>query len=42
MKGGETGDELDEIYNRDQVEDLLNDDEISPEEAGFMKGYNTQ
>lgn len=28
------------IYNDEHREDLLDDDEISPEEEGFMNGYN--
>lgn len=28
------------IYSEDVREQLLDDDEISPEEAGFMKGYD--
>jgi len=27
------------IYSEDVVEELLEDDIISPEEEGFMKGY---
>ena len=29
----------DNIYSEDVVEELLEDDIISPEEEGFMKGY---
>ena len=28
-----------EIYSIDTVEDYMEDDMISPEEGGFMKGY---
>lgn len=37
------GDEIvydNEYFNEDQIEALLDDDEISLEEAGFMHGYN--
>ena len=30
----------DNIYNIDVVESLVEDDELSYEEAGFMDGYN--
>ncbi len=30
-----------DIYGRDGVEQLLDDDELSPEEEGFMVGYDT-
>lgn len=35
-------DELEEesIYSETAVEDLLDQDELSPEEAGFMRGYD--
>lgn len=42
MKGGESRDDLEIVYDKDLVDNLLDDDEISPEEAGFMNGYNTQ
>ena len=29
-----------DVYDEDYVEDLLEDDEISAEEEGFMVGYN--
>ena len=29
----------DSIYSEDVREELLENDELSPEEAGFMKGY---
>ena len=29
-----------DIYNEEYVEELLEDDEISPEEEAFMIGYN--
>lgn len=32
--------EDDSIYSEDVREQLLEDDELSPEEAGFMKGYD--
>lgn len=32
--------ELEDIYDDDYIEELLEDDEISPEEEGFMLGYN--
>lgn len=33
-------DETDKYFNDEQIEELLEDDEISSEEAGFMLGYN--
>ena len=30
----------DQYFNEEQIEELLDDDEISSEEAGFLKGYN--
>ena len=30
-----------DVYNEDYVEELLEDDEISAEERGFMVGYNS-
>lgn len=27
-------------YDSENVEELLEDDELKPEEAGFMEGYN--
>lgn len=30
----------DDIYDDNYIEELLEDDEISPEEQGFMMGYN--
>lgn len=27
-------------FNEEQIEEMLDDDEISSEEAGFMLGYN--
>lgn len=32
--------EEDNVYDEDSREDLVEDGEISPEEAGFMKGYD--
>lgn len=29
------------IYNREEVEEMLEDDEISPDEAAFMIGYSS-
>ena len=28
------------FYNKDKLDELLEDDEISVEEQGFMEGYN--
>lgn len=36
-----TWDEDTDIYNQEYVEKLLEDDEISAEEEGFMMGYNS-
>lgn len=33
-------DDSDKYFNDEQIEDLLDGDEISAEEAGFMQGYN--
>jgi len=33
-------DEPCDIYDEEYVEELLEDDEITPEEEGFMVGYN--
>ncbi len=33
---------LDEVYDDDAREDLVENDEISPEEEGFMAGYEEQ
>jgi hypothetical protein len=33
---------FDEVYDDDATEDLVENDEISPEEEAFMKGYNEQ
>jgi hypothetical protein len=30
---------LEEFYNEDSVKELIEDDEISAEEEGFMQGY---
>ncbi|MFH1592326.1 MAG: hypothetical protein ABIB47_03090 [Candidatus Woesearchaeota archaeon] len=32
--------ETNDIYDDEAVEELEHDDEISPQEEGFMKGYN--
>ena len=29
-----------DIYNQEFVEEMIDDDEISMEEVGFMQGYN--
>ncbi len=29
-------------YDSDNIDDLLEDDEITSEEAGFMEGYNAK
>ena len=29
-----------DIYNQEFVEEMIDDDEINMEEAGFMQGYN--
>mgnify|MGYP001560041716 CR=1 FL=1 len=34
--------EKEDIYDEDEVEKELDDDEISPEEAGFMEGYDRE
>ncbi len=31
---------MEELYEEDAVEDLLEDDEISASEEGFMRGYD--
>ena len=36
----EPTDELDEVYDGEGREDLVSNDEISPEEEAFMKGYD--
>lgn len=40
MKRKEWEDRDVDIYDEEFVEELLEDDEISPEEEGFMIGYN--
>ena len=30
----------DNIYKSENVEEMMDDDELSPKEAGFMEGYN--
>ncbi|HLD02124.1 MAG TPA: hypothetical protein VJC07_00280 [Candidatus Nanoarchaeia archaeon] len=37
---GETVYDNDQYLNEEQIEALLDDDEISLEEAGFLQGYN--
>jgi len=32
---------MDESLDADKIEDLLDDDEISAAEEGFMRGYDT-
>jgi len=32
--------ETDDLYDNEKVEEAIEDDEIEPEEAGFMEGYN--
>ena len=32
--------ELENIYEKKHVQNKVDDDELSPEEAGFMEGYN--
>lgn len=34
------GDSEENLYDEESREDLLDDDEISAEEEGFMKGYD--
>jgi hypothetical protein len=29
-----------EIYDKENREEMVDDDEVSPEEEGFMKGYD--
>ena len=36
----EPTDELDEVYDGEGREDLVSNDEISPEEEAFMQGYD--
>jgi hypothetical protein len=36
------GEEIGDIYEDSFQEEAINDDEISPEEEGFMKGYNKE
>ncbi|MFH1376743.1 MAG: hypothetical protein ABIH25_03840 [Candidatus Woesearchaeota archaeon] len=31
-----------DVYGEDGVEEAINDDSISPEEEGFMQGYNEE
>ncbi|MFT4282841.1 MAG: hypothetical protein ACMXX6_00260 [Candidatus Woesearchaeota archaeon] len=31
---------FDEVYDDEAIEDLVENDEISPEEEAFMSGYN--
>jgi len=33
-------DQEENVYDEDFVEEAIDDDEISPEEEGFMLGYN--
>ena len=33
------GSDDDDIYDDEELEEELDDDEISPDEEGFMKGY---
>ena len=33
---------FEEVYDDEAAEDLVENDEISPEEEAFMKGYNEQ
>ena len=28
------------VYDSEEVEEMLEDDELDPKEAGFMEGYN--
>ncbi len=28
------------VYDSEEVEEMLEDDELNPKEAGFMEGYN--
>jgi len=35
-----TGTKEDDVYSDEGREELLDDDEITPEEEGFMKGYD--
>jgi len=32
--------ETDDLYQNENVEQAIENDEIKPEEAGFMEGYN--
>ena len=31
-----------DVYNADDVDELLDDDEIKPQEAAFMRGYDKE
>lgn len=33
-------DEEEDVYNEDSREELVEGDELTPEEAGFMQGYS--
>jgi len=37
----ESGDHLDTVYSKEDLMKLLENDEISPEEEGFMFGYDS-
>ncbi len=39
---GEGEDESDDYYDREDDEKMLEDDELTPAEAGFMEGYENQ
>lgn len=32
--------QTDDVYDNKEVEEQMENDEINPEEAGFMEGYN--
>jgi hypothetical protein len=34
--------EEEDFYSEEHISELINDDEITPEEAGFMQGYIQQ
>ncbi|MCR4369015.1 MAG: hypothetical protein NUV67_03870 [archaeon] len=32
--------DTDDAYDNEEVEEMMDNDELDPEEAGFMEGYN--
>ena len=41
-KDDELSDQFESVYNDEGREELVEDDEISPEEQAFMAGYDSQ